>query len=429
MKKGLLTIIIIALITLSLGVGVFLLLSPRSSDESGDISIATTTTTTLISSNEEYDEETSEDTEDSDGVVYIGGEDVATVPDVTLGDSEVYTISDSDSEDVSDMNTESSNGSEDTNESSNDTDETGNVTDIEKQPLNVTVTNKDYRIWSVFWVTSTAQTGYVNYGTTVNVQDRTAYDDRDTSEADMVEWYTHHVTITNDESEIMNDEPTYYFNIVSGGIEFYDYSFPYEYENVTLTSSPSTPNSISVTVDEVAGFDRNDYVVLAKMIDSNGIESTVVSDVFNSSGGVDLSIGIARMQSLESYFPHTSSNDISVKIYAPNGYTGFAESVSLSELSNEILNVQVTQTGYEGSIFSTSGSGDYSFSDRYPSADTTGESEESLPQTGVENEWAFTSIFGFVIFLLGTFCVLLFIPWNYKKLWEKKVIGEIDDMD
>jgi len=428
MKKGLLTIIIVAVITLSLGIGVFLLLSPKSTSDS-EKSVVSRTTTSIIATNEEDEESDSDgtsDTDATDGVVYIGGEDVATLPDVTLGDSEVYKSSDLEDEEDSEESSESS--SESIDETADEGSDDEDVIDIEKQPLNVTVTNKDYRIWSVFWVTNTAQTGYIEYGTSVGVQDRTAFDDRDTTKADMKERYTHHVSITNSESEITDTDPTYYFYIVSGEDRFYDYTFPYEYENATLTSSPSTPNSISVTADEVSGFDRDDFVVLAKMIDSNDIESTIVSDIFNSSGGVDLSIGIARLQSLASYFPYSTSNDVSVKIYGPNGYTGFAETVTLARLSDEILNIQVTQTGYEGGIFSTSGSGDYTFSDRYPSADTTSQTDESLPQTGVENEWAFTSVFGFVVFLLGAFCVLLFIPWNYKKLWERKVIDEMDDM-
>jgi len=434
MKKGLITIIIVAVITLVIGVGVFLLLSPRNTSTRDSESLDSVTTTTTVSSisdssgfDEDEEEESTEETdENSDEVVFIGGDEVPTVPDVTLGDSEVYSYTGSSDE------SNDTEESEDTNEASNnDNSDTSETTtgDLEKGPINVTVTNKDYRIWTVFWITNTAQTGYINYGTSMSNLERPIYDDRENDSTNLVERYSHHVTVTNDEDDITEDNPTFYFEIVSGGEVFDEYGYAYEYENVSLTSSPSTPNSISVTSNEVTSFDRNDYVVLAKMIDSDGDESTIISDVFNSTGGVELTVGIARNESLNAYFPYSTSNDISVKVYGPNGYTGFAQSVALSRLTEEILNIDVSQTGYEGGIFSSSTSGDHTFTERYPTADTTGEDaeEESLPQTGVEDEWAFTSIFGFVVFLLGTFCILLLIPWNYKKLWEKKVVSDMEE--
>jgi hypothetical protein len=346
--------------------------------------------------------------------VCIGGSDIPEIPNVKLGTSEVY---------AADLEEENEPQDQETDADSNTHDTTEGNTDI--LPLKVTVTNQDYRTWSVFWITNTIQTGYIKYGTVSNTLDRKGFDERDPNSTSLAERFTHHISVRNTDEDLEKDNLIFYFKIVSGDTEFDDDGDVYIYENASLTSSPSTPNSITITSNKISGYDNNDYVVLTKQTNNYDSESNVVGGVYSNLGGVDIPIGTSRTTDLETYFIYSSTNKIDIKVYAPNGYTGFASQVEAGKLENENLNVRISQTGYEGDIFSVSMAGDYTFEDK-GSTDTE---DENIPRTGFENQWLFTSIFGLVVMTLGIFCVLIVFPLNYKKLWEKKVIDDIDGFE
>lgn len=423
--KDFLIIVIIALITVAIGGGAFYLFALKTPREDQEI----LETEPKDEDTEDYTSgypgqgETEEDIEDTDdldgecpeGVVCFGGSEIPTIPTITLGSSAVYAAELEETEEETGTDEDS---------------EYGTITSIEDNtPQAVLITNKDFRTWSVVWVTDTAETGYLEYGMIASQLAKKAYDDRDSDVSNLDERFTHHVTITNSETDLSQDDLTYYFHIVSGGEEFKDNGSLYEYNNAPLTSSPSTPASVSITSDEISGYSATDYIVAARQKDASEERSTSVSGVYNVSGGIELIIGIAREQSLNSYFPYSTSNNLEVKLYGPDGYTGYVSAVNLGSLDTEILNIQLSKTGYGGSVFASSAGSNYLLDDEDSSSEVEQDQnqQESLPQTGIEDSWAFTSIFGLVMFLLGTCCVIVFIPWNYKRLWERKVVSNLDD--
>jgi hypothetical protein len=357
-------------------------------------------------------EQTSDD-ECPEGYVCLGGSGIPTLPTITLGSSKLL------AQEEAELETE-----EEEEEEPSESEETGSTEEeiTSNTPQNVLITNKDFRIWSIAWVTQEAQTGYIKYGISSDDLTREVLDDRDLDIGNLQERFTHHVTVTNPESDLSEEDQTYYFEIVSGGEEFDDDGSVYSYKNAPLTSSPSSPTSIGITVSSsVSGYSNDDYIVIARQVDTEGDISTPVSDVFNSTGGVELTIGIARTQSLTTYFPYSSSNTLDVKVYGPDGYTGFAGSVALSSLEEEVLVINTSRSGYSGSTFSSSYGSSYSIGEGEEEFPTT-----DLPQTGSEDSWLFYSIWGIVIFLLGICCAIVFIPWNYQRLWERKVVDVVE---
>lgn len=420
MNKNVVTIVFVGIICLLLAIGVFILLSPKNTDtkdnEESNITIDKgTEDTTQEDTKEEIPAETPECPE---GIVCIGGSDIPELPNVKLGTSEVY---------AADLEEESEPQDQETDADSSTHNTTEGNTDI--LPLNVTVTNQDYRTWSIFWITNTIQTGYIKYGTVSNTLNRKGFDERDPNSTNLAERFTHHISVRNTDEDLEKDNLAFYFKIVSGDTEFDDNGNVYTYENASLTSSPSTPNSITVATNLASNYDKNDYVVLTMQTNNYDTESNIVSGVFTDQGGVDISIGIARNKDLKTYFGYSSTNKIDVKVYGPNGYTGYAGQIDAGKLENENLNVRISQTGYEGDIFSASIAGDYTFEDKSGTVSENENNDSNLPRTGFEKEWLFTSVFGLVIMTLGIFCVLIVFPLNYKKLWEKKVIDDIDGFE
>ncbi len=438
--KNVLIIISVMLITVGVGFGVFYFLVISKQDDSEVKQIETSDTKNVSSQDgtdypEESDEEvTYSDEEEADdecpeGVICLGGTSIPTIPTITLGTNEVYAAELEDD----------SGDTQITDQEDDDTEDNVSATEEYRDPTvvdgntqqNVMVTNKDYRTWSIIWVTDESNTGYVKYGTSETQVNTTAYDDRESNTSNLQERFTHHVTITNTDTELRQDDLVYYFKIISGGEEFDNDGDLYEYLNVPLTTSPSIPSSVSVTSNLVDGYSNNDYIVVARQESTEGSISFSVSGVYTSSGGIELIVGTARSSNLNSYFTYSSSNSLEARIYAPNGYTGYVNNINLNSLENDVLNIELSRTGYSGDVFTTTGGSNYSLDD---DSSLVGESDslednENLPQTGIEDSWAFTTVFGLVVFFLGIGCVIIFIPWNYKNIWEKKIVNKVDYED
>lgn len=415
--KTILTLVLIAVITMGAVGAAFYFLYLREEQETQQGGGQVTTPS------EETDPERSTSSDSGTvvdcptGYLCLGGSQIPTVPTITLGITETLA-----QEEVEEEAEEEETEEEPPPAESIEEEEEEEVEMAANTPQNVLITNKDFRIWSIAWVTETAQTGYIKYGTSALYLDSEENDDRDLDVNNLEELFTHHVTITNPEEDLDDDNLTYYFKIVSGGEEFDDVLSAYEYVNAPLTSSPSSPNSISVTANPVSGYPANDYIVIARQVDLGGEVSTPVSEIFTSSGGAELAIGIARIESLTSYFPYSSSNTLDVKLYGPAGHTGFVDSVRLSFLEGEVLNINTVRSGYAGAIFTSSYGSSYSLGEEeFPSTD--------LPQTGLKNSWSFFTVWGFVIFLLGVCSAVVFIPWNYQRLWERKVVTSLEEVE
>lgn len=388
----------------------FFLVVINQGSETSDQVTTTIQTTSVSDEADDTDDSEEDDGECPEGFVCLGGASVATAPTITVGENQTFT-----------QNGQSQQGDEDDDETTT----TSTVADqeeiAEKSPLNVIITNKDYQAWSVAWVTHTAQTGYIVYGTNPESLSRQVTDDRDGGLGNLEERYTHHVTVTNNSSDLEQDDLTLYFKIVSGGTEFLDNGNPYEYTNAPLTASPSTPNSIGITTQDITGIERSDMVAIGRMKDSGGDISEAVSAPFSELGGVELVLGIARSQSLTTYFPYSAENTLELKIFGPDGYTGYVESVRIGSVSDGVLQVTMSETGYsEQGVFFASTGGSYTIGGGGTANGTT------IPSTGIEDSIVFKSVWGAVIFMFGLVTMVIFIPWNYKRLWEKRALTEIE---
>ncbi len=415
--RGILITILTAIIVITIGGGIYYYFFVYKSEQS-----VSEKTSNTIEKDQDQQSEIEGDAYSGcpTGLVCIGSKYVPTLPTVKLGASEVYAAE----------KKESDSGILEKQEYQES--QIG-----PKTPQNILVTNKDFSIWSVVWVTNEPQTGYIKYGLSKDAINRKAYDDREVSVMNLEKRYTHHVTIENNASDLSEAQTEFYFVIVSGDEEFASGDESYVYKNAPLTSSPSTPTSISVTALPILNDRKDDYIVIARQKSSEEV-STSVSSAFNLSGGCELNIGISRTQDLASYFTTSSTNAIELKLYGPKGYVGYIDSMILSELEEKVLQVKVSETGYEGNIYSSSGIGGYDIYGKESTSQlsttstittttsTQRDNKETAPRTGLDGLWLFTSIFGLVIFMLGVGFGIIIFPWSYRASWEKKVLREID---
>jgi len=393
--------VIIALV----GGVVFLIFSQAGEDETSTTEISTSLTSTSVDETPEGSDDT---TSCPEGLICLGSGEIASAPTITVGQDADYLQAAIDT------------GGDD--DEDNDGDQgTGEITPT--SPLDVTITNKDYKVWSVTWVTSAAQTGYLSYGTSASELTKQAIDNRDTSLAGAKKRFTHHVTVTNTDSELEDDNLTFYFKIMSGGEEYDNNGAPYQYSNAPLTASPSSPNSIAVRTTVLSQYEADDYIVIARLSDGSSVSSPV-SGAFGNSKGIELVVGTARNESLSSYFAIGSSTTVAVRIYGPDGYTGYLGSVSYSSLEGEVLDITMYQTGYAGEGTFTSKFGDSSY--------TIGSKANvgpNVPSTGIEDAVLFKAVWGGVILVLGVVTLILFVPWNHKRMWEHRLMKQIDRTD
>ena len=374
-----------------------------------------------------------EDPNCPEGYVCFGGDGIPTVPTVKLGSNDVYAAEGEAAEEPEVPEPE-----EEPTPVEQQTAAAGQI------PKNVTVTNKDFRLWSVTWVTEEETEGYIKYGIEQNQLSKKGYDDRDSSPSNIVPRYTHHVSIVNTDDELEVSGLTYYFTIVSDGVELKDGEAPHSYQNAPLTSTPSLPRSVTVKSDDISS-NTEDYYVVARLSDSYGDKSTSVSEVVSLSE-VDLVVGTARTEGLSSYFPDSDDNLLEVKIYGPYGYTGYASGVKVGDVGDGKLNVPLTMTGYADSNFASSAGSSYTIEEPVVAASPTPEPEpepqetttttttttttsqepeyqapqetpqEPLPATGIEDEWALKALYGILLSIIGLLYLMAYIIWRNKSV-------------
>jgi len=160
------------------------------------------------------------------------------------------------------------------------------------------VTNVGDKAFAVTWTTSTAETGYVKYGTSAESLPSIASDDRgQTTEDD-----THHVSIAS-----LTANTTYYYEIVSGGTTYNDGGSPYE-----ITTGPgllfAMPEMISGTVYKSDGTTAAEGTMLYAQIGT----SQVLSGLVGNNGTWGLNIAPIRNSTYQSYYSHADGDDISL---------------------------------------------------------------------------------------------------------------------
>ena len=162
------------------------------------------------------------------------------------------------------------------------------------------VTNAGDKSFTVTWVTDAAETGYVNYGTSAESLDNTAYDDRgETTEDD-----THHVSITG-----LTANVPYYYEIASGSVTYNNDGAPYE-----ITTGPgltfTMPEMVSGKVYKTGGVTAAEGAIVYANIGT----SQVLSVLVDSSGTWGLNIAPIRTANYQSYYTHSDSDDISLDV-------------------------------------------------------------------------------------------------------------------
>jgi len=173
------------------------------------------------------------------------------------------------------------------------------------------VTNVNNLSFTISWVTSATATGSVNYGTSSDSLDSTAYDDRGQATEDD----THYVPIAG-----LTASTPYYYEIVSGGVTYNNSGVPYE-----ITTGPGLdfkmPDPITGTAYKADGVTAAEGTIIYISIDTSQILSVLVG----SSGAWGMDIGAIRAADYQSYYAHSDSDNITIE--AQGGADGTASQV------------------------------------------------------------------------------------------------------
>ncbi|MEI6462498.1 MAG: hypothetical protein WCO33_02405 [bacterium] len=300
-----------------------------------------------------------------------------------------------------------------------------NTTDP-KAPNNLYVTNKDYKIWSVVWTTTTATVGKLKYGTSSSNLDKVVSDDR-TSLSGKTS-YSHQVTITNTDALLNLGNPTFYYKILSDNIEYGNDTNPYTYINAPLLSSPSSPTNAVVSVSK--SISNSDGVVLAR-IKSGSEYSEYVSSVISGTNAI-LNIGTARKNDLKSYMSGSSAT-LEVSVVGPNGKViGTKTGISLTNIEDTTISVTINP-GSGGTVVASSSkatskvsSSGTVISNGSTDLSDSASSLQTVPKTAIEDDIsiAIALVFFLILLISGTFGLYRI---NSKQYFGRKVLEGNDD--
>jgi len=181
-----------------------------------------------------------------------------------------------------------------------------NLTDMAfaSQPNYIKETNIRSDRISISWITTAAEVGQINYGTSSSLG-TAAYDDRGETTSSK----THHVSISN-----LSADTTYYYDIVSGGTTYDNGGAHY-----TITTGPEldpSPNS-HLANGQVFLSDSSTpaegAIVYLQLKDVNGQGSSGISQelstLVNSSGWWSYNLGNTRKEDLSDYFIYSNTGD------------------------------------------------------------------------------------------------------------------------
>jgi len=161
------------------------------------------------------------------------------------------------------------------------------------------VTNVGNMSFTISWVSQNAEQGSVNYGTSADNLDNTAYDDRGQATEDD----THYVTITG-----LTASTPYYYEIISGGTTYNNSGVPYE-----ITTGPGLdfkmPDPITGTAYKAGGVTAAEGTIVYVSIGT----SQTLSTLADSSGAWGLDIAAVRTADYQSYCTYSDSDDITIE--------------------------------------------------------------------------------------------------------------------
>jgi len=187
-------------------------------------------------------------------------------------------------------------------------------------PIDISQTNVKNNKFTISWVTETAETCQVNYGTTASLG-KTAYDDR----VPAISGKTHHVTIAD-----LTANKQYYYEVVSGGQTYRNNGQPYTINTAVSLTPPSGSHLAYGQVLLSSGDPAAGAIVFMKVQDNDGVStlgtSQTLSVLTDNSGWWNLELAGVRTQDLVNYFIFSESGDseiVSARIdkYQPTAIT------------------------------------------------------------------------------------------------------------
>jgi len=401
-KKKYLIIGGVLLAIVLVGFGVITLLTPAKkttgtstnvSTKSSKISSSSVTSSTTATDKEEVATNYAETTIKS-------GSSNNKLPNVILSDNPIVAKANtSSSSKASSESTSSSTSSQTVSLASNPVVNLGTRT-----PENVLVTNKDYKKWTVVWTTSIATVGKLKVvATGLN---KTYSDDR--TEFVNTKSYTHHVTVTNDDSLLSSGNPTFKYTLLVDG----ESAGEYTYVNAPLLSSPSTPTTAVLKLNPSS---KSKDIILTGRIKTGSTYSDYLSSTIDASSNSSMVIGIARSTALSQYVSLSAPNTLEVTAYGNTGKSiGSKTGITLTGIDESIVTLNVTL-----------GSSQIASSSSVSSSSTSsGTSVSSVPNTAISGVDELVYILAIALLVLGI-SVYELGRMGLRGKYEKKVIGEL----
>jgi len=401
-KKKYLIIGGVLLAIVLVGFGVITLLTPAKkttgtstnvSTKSSKISSSSVTSSTTATDKEEVATNYAETTIKS-------GSSNNKLPNVILSDNPIVAKANtSSSSKASSESTSSSTSSQTVSLASNPVVNLGTRT-----PENVLVTNKDYKKWTVVWTTSIATVGKLKVvATGLN---KTYSDDR--TEFVNTKSYTHHVTVTNDDSLLSSGNPTFKYTLLVDG----ESAGEYTYVNAPLLSSPSTPTTAVLKLNPSS---KSKDIILTGRIKTGSTYSDYLSSTIDASSNSSMVIGIARSTALSQYVSLSAPNTLEVTAYGNTGKSiGSKTGITLTGIDESIVTLNVTL-----------GSSQIASSSSVSSSSTSsGTSVSSVPNTAISGIDELVYILAIALLVLGI-SVYELGRMGLRGKYEKKVIGEL----
>jgi len=205
------------------------------------------------------------------------------------------------------------------------------------------VSNLGDRAFTVSWTSPVIEQCYVNYGTSPDTLDRTAYDDRGQATRD----YTHHVTVTG-----LEDATTYYYSIVSGGFTCDNNGFPYE-----ITTGPSLDFVMPEIIRGKAFQDSETAPAKGAIVYARVGTSGLLSALVDGNATWAMDISPVRSADGLSYYQHAVGDDLILEAHGgldstatqtvtvASAVTGEPDMVLTSSSDRLRVNLQVTPDG------------------------------------------------------------------------------------
>jgi len=204
--------------------------------------------------------------------------------------------------------------------------------DVKTGKDSIIITNITDTRFTVAWVSSKEEEGYVKFSTDSANLSNTAIDSRD-SILEKSKYYAHQVDIVR-----LTPETKYYYEVHSGSDTYKNNTVPYELTTFAIPDNPPPYKTVTGKVTNI--YEPTDLIVTAFITDKDSTgttgTSTKISTIPDSNGSWIMSVGDVRTQTGEDYFAFTDNDDLSV------GVTGMAKADLVVEKTKQLDDLLVT---------------------------------------------------------------------------------------